>query len=86
MTYGLGNGTYGKEEDGGLPSAAGGIRQEGAKVSHTKKWKGCPLGGETGKPPLRISTAPFFPGGGAMAGCLFFSRADKIGEGFVPAG
>lgn len=42
MTYGLGNGTYGKEEDGGLPSSAGGIRQEGAKVSHTKNGKGAP--------------------------------------------
>lgn len=39
-TYGPGNGTYGKEKRRGLPSHAGGIRQEGTKASHTKKMNG----------------------------------------------
>ena len=82
-----GYGAYGKEKDGAclpLPEESGGRARRSVMRKNGRVH--FPLGGETGKPPLRISTAPFFPGGGAMAGRLFFSLADKIGEGFVPAG
>ena len=51
-----------------------------------KNGKGAPLAGKRESPLSVFPLLRFFRAGGAMAGRLFFGRADKIGEGFVPAG
>ena len=54
--------------------------------SYEKMERVPPLAGKRESPLSVFPLLRFFRAGGAMAGCLFFGRADKIGEGFVPAG